>query len=614
MKYTSVLVLILPLYVLSCGEIPDALCGLCHQNFCYFCHLSYPDISGECLVPSNKIPNCISYRNESTCIQCKQGYYPDKLSCEKNSIDGCIEASNHLQCDKCDGHLLNEDFLCDSSIECQADHCQSCEFTLTGQECTKCYKGYVLDLDLSTMEFSCIEETQNLYGCHIAFDQQCKKCHPGYFDTELESESDQQNHSSIFCKKNQEYEIEEHFELDFSCKKGKDRHCLECSQNGCKTCSQGFPSSKGLCIRPKVPIPGCETYSSEGLCEVCFDGYYYNGSQCIQKNIRYCFDPQSDSKCSYCDGVLKKQDGTCDSSSKCQQENCLSCELINGKNQCTRCKDAYTLDGHDFSCVREVPEFFGCLLLNQRKCLVCKNGYYVSHYDSQGYVTCLRAETYTPGESLILLDKDPSCLSFNDQYCGACADEKCSLCYNSFKNIFGVCEEPQSDIEGCLEYSSLLDCQNCKLGYYEMNGKCIKITIPNCLKQDSVTKKCLQCDSSLLLPNGYCDVDYDCSIKGCQSCSLGTFSNEQCQKCNDGYILKRYATTNSKSIQHNCQLNEYKYGEGCEMISGDKCIKCKYGYYVSGKHSNHSIMCSKSQWYNSAFITISTIIYILLIV
>lgn len=574
---------------LTCDLIPDPLCGECYNSVCYYCHSSYPDFNGICQIPEIKIDQCESYKNRSTCQRCQSGYHSEGNVCIKSLLQGCDISLNHFQCLKCNGHLRKADYTCDSSKRCETAHCQSCIETVSGQECHKCYKSYILRLDVDTMKYSCVFESNSTQNCQLLFNNTCKRCMFGY-----STNSERRTIDLDSCERSEQVEIdcEESFLIDFSCKNGNDQYCLKCGDLGCQVCSQSYPDSKGLCIRPSVVIPGCESYKDESTCLVCLDGYYFNKSTCIKTEIPNCYHPKNETECQYCNGFLLKEDNTCDSETKCSMYSCHSCKMINGTNTCTRCHDKYILDISSNSCVSEFPSNPGCKLLQNNKCVFCDDGFYMANKFNEK-LQCVSSQMYLPGESLILLDKKPSCSLYNDEFCGACAGQKCSVCYKSFQNPFGVCEVPKATIDYCQKYRDWYNCELCDVGYYVKKGICIPNTLDGCYIQYS-DKICLSCDGFMKLGNSHCDLMTKCSMEGCRSCY---FENkiEHCNYCEDDYILRRFATEESIMVTYICE-EKTNWPIGCGYISGDKCQGCQYGFYVQGINIR-GVDCQKSSKY-----------------
>lgn len=49
----------------------------------------------------------------------------------------------------------------------------------------------------------------------------------------------------------------------------------------------------------------------------------------------------------------------------------------------------------------------------------------------------------------------------NDPRCGDCYGDRCLACFDSYANSSGVCVEPLSKIERCLQYTNSSTCAKC---------------------------------------------------------------------------------------------------------------------------------------------------------
>ena len=59
--------------------------------------------------------------------------------------------------------------------------------------------------------------------------------------------------------------------------------------------------------------------------------------------------------------------------------------------------------------------------------------------------------------------------------------EVCELCYDSYINETGKCQESTVKVENCLQYLEEAKCKFCQHGYFvNEEGTCSEITIDKC--------------------------------------------------------------------------------------------------------------------------------------
>lgn len=116
----------------SSGCYNDKYCASCSgTNSCRVCVNSFVGSNGICQEPVNKINNCYSYLNSSTCGVCNSGYFlSSNNTCVNININHCIEVNPNAQtlCITCDNGNLPINGSCNSGPTCGVDNCSVCKY------------------------------------------------------------------------------------------------------------------------------------------------------------------------------------------------------------------------------------------------------------------------------------------------------------------------------------------------------------------------------------------------------------------------------------------------------------------------------------------------------
>ncbi len=169
----------------------------------------------------------------------------------------------------------------------------------------------------------------------------------------------------------------------------------------------------------------------------------------------------------------------------------------------------------------------------------------------------------------------------NDQYCAACQDKECKMCYSAFLN-FGNCVTPTTKVENCLRYSKDGVCDVCYHGYaVGNNGLCAKIGIKDCLYVEN--DKCKMCVRKILVKDGKCEGE-KCQSPYCAFCTRNEKNEEICDQCITGYTLLMGEKPNCVKENDNTQH--------CVMAKDENtCSLCEVNYYhKNGKCVKSDVM------------------------
>ena len=135
----------------------------------------------------------------------------------------------------------------------------------------------------------------------------------------------------------------------------------------CNT-SEGMFLSEGTCHSNDVLVGKCLSFTIDGVCAMCRQGYYKDGHVCVEclDTCQTCSDGTSCVKCN--DAHFMVSGGTCKPKSDAH-----GCAVdIDSDVGCTKCKDGYFLQsGECFACS---VSFESCLKCTERLCTVCPDG------------------------------------------------------------------------------------------------------------------------------------------------------------------------------------------------------------------------------------------------
>ena len=161
-----------------------------------------------------------------------------------------------------------------------------------------------------------------------------------------------------------------------------DQYCGLCLGQACTLCYSAFLRN-GTCVAPTKMIDNCASYTNDGVCAGCIDGYYVSGNQCVKIPVSNCLDYQG-SVCNYCGQGIKVTNNTC-GTTKCATANCLSCD---SKDVCVKCNSGYGIEILSSKCVALTQTPANCYLPTSMGCMGCNFGY----FDKNG--TCTRSTSY----------------------------------------------------------------------------------------------------------------------------------------------------------------------------------------------------------------------------
>lgn len=177
----------------------------------------------------------------------------------------------------------------------------------------------------------------------------------------------------------------------------------------------------------------------------------------------------------------------------------------------------------------------------------------------------------------------------DDEFCLACANDKCTVCVAGYISANGVCQRVPKKIFRCILYDDNYRCLACKYGHFlDSDGKCYEIPDTNCMLYDS-NQNCIMCTGKMRAKDGSCyNASEKCSTENCLNCMYFSDGVEKCHRCDEGFALSYrngpvpecLATT---ELTQNCWV--------LSAVDENRCSICLYNYYF-----NKGI-CEKSMSY-----------------
>ena len=450
--------------------------------------------------------------------------------------------------------------------------------------CIKCEKDIYIPDEKGGCEYShkCAIGINQCLQCD-SDNKLCKKCFDGYYPDE--------NGGCTYT---------ENCELSF---RGE---CLKCKENYILVGEKSNYGVKTIKICKSLyseDLKNCQGINeSNGVCEICKEGYYLNSGDNKCTNTDNCYESifETCTKCNLGFYLDKKE-------SKCKKqidifENCR--ESFNGK-VCDVCNDNCYFD-EEGKCI----VYNYCLKSNKLKCEKCAIGYYLNKYNT----SCTTTENCYIGDKDIgicseceneyYLDlNDGKCKSNQEdndfKYCRMADEGVCKQCINQYElgidhkcSTTRYCSESENgkcllcidnyylgldnkctDVEGCI-YSNYYTCIECEENYY------IDKKQRKCIKAEGIFKNCKSGYTELYCEN--CKNDYYLNLTDnlCYSnkekgpffkCTKTNYYTGYCDECAEGYFLgiKDHKCTSMKE----CVLSE----------NDNKCIECEENYCLDIK-------------------------------
>ena len=176
-----------------------------------------------------------------------------------------------------------------------------------------------------------------------------------------------------------------------------------------------------------------------------------------------------------------------------------------------------------------------------------------------------------------------SCADGADKNCGQCLFSLCVMCWGMYADNNGICQAPTVKIDNCMVYYTATECLICKLGYKDVSNVCKKLSVANCVEEETIGT-CTAC-YRYFLDSGKCE---QACPSDCLNCTI-TSIETTCDNCQGGYAW----TTSDSSLllgeKHQCKQQSDPLNN-CYSKSS-KCVTCLPGGYVSSK-STEEMKCT----------------------
>ena len=445
------------------------------------------------------IDHCRKCESRNSCRECeseKYRYNSDLNICEYCTEENCLDCEYRLSkdyytvayCNKCEtGYYTKEsgkDF--GKCLLCERPNCAKCG----SESCELCDDGYTKMDGSNCTRWADSPCCNNCAECNVG-DQECTKCHPGYYLTNT--------HNCDPCP--------------------IVAHCVACSINGCIACEEGMEVIGGKC-RPI--LEHCEDrYETTDNCLRCDEGY----NRAI-------------------DGLCTK-DISVNGCAIVSNQHCYRCDGTHFDLFREEKYEEYIVENSIIKCITNCPEEGMGLMLRDYSlptviCLdKCPPYYYVeasSHYCKP----CSEVITWDKncaeckeGESGMVCTKCKPGHIMDNKFCRIPCIRGCKICTIShqysckecmegyFKTGDGRCSQC---VDRCAQCTNSYTCTIClHPAYHTPDDQCL--SCPDlCLECPNGSDNCSTCQVGYYAHYGHCDrCDYSCDV-----CVADSY---YCRKC-----------------------------------------------------------------------------------
>lgn len=543
--------------ILYCNDMLEMI-GL-NNKYCINCKTKLKR-NNECytyaeiVAFNNNINNCLYYLNNNTCLKCFDGYSYYKeitngityITCKiiDYNINNCFVYSIN-GCDQCLNNNIIINTATNSIKKCvyNQNSYTNCMIITQNNDCKQCLNNYTISEDKKNC-FNII------YNCEIALDyvtKKCNKCKNNYYlnsnneciigqiegcDIYKDKDNCLQCLSNYYLYINTLTNKQNCYKIDFIPDCNLKNNLLFDGTLRC-TCNNGVTSE----IYPErrcIPYRRNDIYITNIL-----NNQLYNNSKLL--NTFECKDTKL-----YYDNQLDM----------CvNKSNINNCLMINSLNKCELCANGYFLNTTLNICEINPTGTNDCINYDKNICIECKQHYYLNKISN----TCEKIADI----NIVINCKEYSSLN------------KCNICDRGYFLVNNICEiiKFNDNLSLCnLPYLSINECTCSKYSSFnKMLNKCEKID--NCIsfKPNSLIAECTDCEQNYYLDilSNTCRIKEYLNIDYCIKYDI----NGLCIECDGSkgfYLYLGICIQINKTI-NNCRT--YK--------SGNKCIYCYYGYYLT---------------------------------
>ncbi|EAR86282.2 zinc finger lsd1 subclass family protein (macronuclear) [Tetrahymena thermophila SB210] len=639
------------------------------------------------------------FQYNKTCVQqCLTNYIAINNVCQlcDKSCQNC--KNKQYYCQKCVEQYFpvyfndRNDFICVGNQSQDKDifnQCKSLQYKylfIDSQNKYFCYKNCPFFIDNSNPQISYCKSCQdpNCNNCSQDY-KNCSQCKLNYTSV--------QNLCTQNCSDTIQKDcacLDGYYINDDKCLKcsNLDKNCSKCSKDGCNLCNSGFYlNDMKQCVTCST---NCKICTNSTDCQECQSQYFKNnqnqcitgdicnqqgyiqGNQCIQCKD-YCQTCISDSNCTSCkEGFYlfkkDKDNQTCETCSqgyididqktcvqscsqgyidtnkctKCSNQNCYSCSIVNNQQFCNKCTTGYYLIKQTGECVKSCPQktfqnqadqtcsqcsttcetckdLTNCLTCPQNQflinlnnvilCNTCEEGKYYYQVNQ----TCV--DDCPIGIGGFNNQNQRQCVDCQDQNCLKCStlslntqqanySQQCLICRQGYL-LNGTCVNNCPDSmyndtqkntcelcpKECKTCSSLSQCISCFDGQSLYNGTCVS-SCPDSFYQDQ--NNCVAC------PQSNCLI---CDKQNCKKCKANNVyiqsENPPCVSCpSTKYVLDKNCNQCLQSLYLNYDKQECVSYDNCKdgyYIDGNLCSKCLYQQNCSQQTSLSQIQNCTNQ-------------------
>jgi hypothetical protein len=580
------------------------------QGICEQCYQGYFIVNGSCTltnIADTTLLGCAIWVG-SKCMTCSQRYYFNQQNVCVPVSDFCSTWSSNGACNSCYGGYVLSSGTCvvntNTNYVTGNPLCQ----TFSGQTCIACAsRSYFNVYGICTTVSAQCNTFDKASG-------RCLSCFSGYAISNGECVLSSSNNGPV---------------PDLGCARWdwNNKLCLQCSQRW------NF-NTNGAC----VPVSNdCATYSSQGACQSCYNGYTFINGQCVASVPIKPVDPGcgtwdwNNQRCIQC-----SQGWVFGGNNVCQVVN-NQCKTNDANGNCLTCYNGYNVIGGQCALAPVTgPTQVGCATWdwNKQICLQCSNGWVFNYngvcqvvsdqcksHDSNGNCkACFVGYTLIQGQCNLAPITGPTQLG-----CGKWDwnNQVCLQCSQGYVSNNGICQVVPAQ---CKTNDNFGNCLTCYTGYNVQNGQCVLSTVTGptqlgCGKWDWTNQVCLQCSQGYVYNNGICQVvNNQCKTNdnfgNCLTCYTGynvqngqcvltpvtgptqigcgkwDWNNQICLQCSQGYF---YNNGVCQVVNSQCKTND-NFGN---------CLTCYNGYSIQNGQcalapitGPSQIGCGKWDWNN----------------
>ena len=468
----------------------------------------------------------------------------------------CPRAGGKIEVEGYKGFFLCPDYnlICSGTVICND------MFDCVDKKSEAKEESYIYDYSIKTsqnIENAEISEADNKNNYEIGDNgicpKNCKHCHEGNICLKCRND-----YGFVGSKDNQEIKCLSQSELNKGYYKENNiyykciANCDICSNSeSCQTCSEGFDSVNGKCIKQ---INNCKEYGNDGFCSKCKDNFAFqedNRNSCLSKDnfnnnnyytkdegISYYPCGKSISECSQC-----YYDGNDD------KVKCYLCNnnhvLFDEENSCLdknklKKEFYYINDTHINKCSNVINNCNECD--NNATCSKCIDNFYMVNDDKNKclYVSLIKTNEYYLNEEKTIYYSCNNALYQNIHKCKTCTSKNnCTLCQDDFTFVNG-------NKTICIDKNTLKD---------------------KYIQDPSDKSNFIKCE------NKYNNCD-SCTNKQCSSCKNDyIFINDNYTQC----VLKsslnlEFYFTNDNITYYSCKEEKYKNKEECQTLNPERTV------------------------------------------